>query len=106
MRRRMPQHVQPSERLGQHGFNLDRITICLRLDRIREIDLLAVYARSKSLLRQVAIELLQSFSDRDRRIDLRGGTIFKLDVNIAHIPRSVRSEISIEPRPSMTPKLL
>src|SRR5205814_5157804 len=103
MRRRMPQHVQPRERLGQHRFNLDRVTILLRRNLISEIDLLAVYARRQSLLRQVAIELLQSFSDRNRRIDLRGGTIFKLDVNLAHVPRSVRSEISIEPRPSINP---
>jgi hypothetical protein len=43
----------------------------LRVDRVREIDFTAVDARSQSLLRHITVKLLQSFTDRDRRRNLR-----------------------------------
>jgi hypothetical protein len=81
----MAQHIQACQSLWQYRLDLYCITIGLSFNRVSEIDLLPVYARSQRLLRQVAVELLQSFRNRDRRRHLRRRAIIKLDVNVAHL---------------------
>ena len=69
MRGRVPQYIQAFQRLRKHRFNLHRIAICLRFDRVGEINFVAIDACGEGLLRQIAVKLFQSFGDGDGRRD-------------------------------------
>ena len=82
----MPQDVEPFTRLRQDRFDLHRIAVFIRAERVRQIDFAAVNPRRQGLLGHVAIQLLQSFRDRERRWHLCAGTVVNLYVNLAHLP--------------------
>ena len=87
VRRRMAQDFKPFARLRQHRFNLDRRTVAVRFERrerAREINLVPVDTRSERLLRRIAVELLQSFADRDGVRHLRRLSILQLYVHFTH----------------------
>src|SRR5437870_5016565 len=78
----MTQHVESFKCLRQDGFDLNRIAVFT--ERECEINFAAVHFRGESLLRQIAIELLQSFGDRDRCGHLRRRAIINLYTYLAH----------------------
>src|SRR5258706_12847006 len=124
MRGRMPQHIQTLQSLRQHGFDLDRITVRLRIQGVREINFAAVDACGQGLPGNIPVELLQRLSDSGRARNLDRGTIFQLYVDLAHLSlkgpnkmqiavpirdfsfRSVWSEKFIEPAPGRSPGIL
>ena len=67
MRRRVTQNVQTFKRLRQDRFDLNGLAVLLRIERESKINFAAINARRQSLLRRVAVELLQRFADGDRR---------------------------------------
>ena len=85
MRGRMTQHVKTFQRLRQHRFDPYHLSIGLRIESVCQIDFASIDARSQRLLRHVAIKLLQSFPDRNRRRHLRGWTTVELYVNLTHL---------------------
>ena len=79
----MAKHIEPRERLRQNRFNLHRVTVRLRIERVGKVDLPAVDARRQGLLGQIAIKLLQSFRDGRGAWDRDRGTVFQLYVYLA-----------------------
>src|SRR5712692_3206106 len=84
MRSRVAQHIQTFQGLRQHRFDLDRISVRLRIQRVGEIDFAAVDAGRQSLLSQVAVELLQSVTHGRRRRHRYWQTVFELYADLAH----------------------
>src|SRR5882724_4113773 len=85
MRGRMTKNIQAFQSLGQHRFDLNRVAVCLLIQRVSKIDFAAVDTSSQRLLRNVAVQLLQRVGNGRRAGNLYRRAVFELYVDLAHL---------------------
>src|SRR4029079_13351540 len=82
---RVTQNFEPVARLRHDWFNLHRVAVFTqRLEWSGEIHLASINFRCQSLFGQIAIELLESLSDRCRIRHRHRFTVFQLYVDLTH----------------------